>query len=80
MPPCLLRKPKLRTDCYGYYEAFYALSGRRNYGRAGPQPVPISEMVAYCDVFGVPKGYIRAKFVRLMARMDAAYLQRVHSK
>lgn len=73
-PKALQGRPTLRRDCKDYLAAFFELSPARLYNEAGQQPLQYTEIVAYLTEFGVSGEELRARFVRLIRKLDVAYM------
>jgi hypothetical protein len=72
-------KPQLYEDLQFDYAAFFELSGSRQIGMQSG-PIPISEMKAYCDLFGIDGFAERKLFLRRMQILDRVYLEWVDQK
>lgn len=59
-----------------YYRDIYdEIAGSRQYTMNGePLPIPISELLAYCEMFGIRRLEEREKLLRMVRAMDRAYL------
>lgn len=57
-----------------YQEAFFALSAARGSGMGGPNPIPVSELLAYLNLMGIASYTARSKYLRLVQQMDSTYL------
>ena len=67
----LASKPALRGDCIRYYDAFCLLGASRIWSQVGPQPLPISEILALVNQgLGIADPDTRLKYVRLIQGMD----------
>jgi hypothetical protein len=56
------------------WQAFEVLSARRNYNQAGPQPIALSEMLAYGTFSGFDSEWRLEALVRVISALDAIYL------
>lgn len=74
--PALDRRPRLPPRLQKYLDAFYTLSHGRVFlfGACG---LPLSDLEAYCRIFGV---YDQELFVRHILAMDRVYLSEVNKK
>jgi len=54
--------------------AFAILSNRRAYTLAGPQPIQISEINAWCDAMSVVHGPQREEYLNVIVMLDNEYL------
>lgn len=59
---------------------FQAVSRSRNAGMAGALPVPVSEILAYCDLYQIAELNERDRIFRYVNRMDEAYLKHTAEK
>lgn len=70
-PKALAEMPKLQGTDTAYFEAFQILSAARSYNMAGPNPIAISEMVAYMEHLSAYEVLAhRKRFVRHIQRLD----------
>ena len=74
----LLNKPKLRPEDDEYLTAFFAIGDSRRMGMNSPDPIQITEILAFCQLMGIESFDVRSKYLRLTQRMDAAYLNYWH--
>lgn len=58
--------------------AYNFLAGRRSMGFSA-NPIPLSEIKSYIEIFGVPQMPMDI-FIDLLGLMDMEYLSKVHSK
>lgn len=79
-PKALLNRVPLRFDCLKYKQAFYLLSGQRIYNQGGPQPIPVSEIVAYLVAKDIDDEDERDTYLAAIPAMDAVYLDYVRKK
>lgn len=47
-------------------------------GMNSPDPIQITEILAFCQLMGIESFDVRSKYLRLTQRMDAAYLNYWH--
>ncbi|MCQ8781723.1 hypothetical protein NPA30_05955 [Aurantimonas sp. CSK15Z-1] len=59
-------------------QAFFDLSASRSLVMGGEGPIPLSEILAYCQMFGVNDVDERGDFLRVIRAMDEAYLEERH--
>lgn len=64
--------PELPAHLNGVWRAFVILSRRRFVGFA-PAPIPLSEMLAYVDGFGISEPQ-RSDYIYLLMAMDDEFL------
>lgn len=57
-----------------YLDAFYSLSQARPSGFGGPEAIPVSDILSYVNLVGIVSREERLKYLRLIQRMDRAYL------
>jgi hypothetical protein len=79
-PEALQRRPPLDAPLRWYLEAFYDLSRGRQITMGGAGPIPLSEILAYMQMFEITDLDERASFLRTMGRLDAVYLEAQHKK
>lgn len=58
-------------------EAFNILSASRPVTMNGPGPIPLSEVYAYCQMFGIDDPDERHDLVMLLQAADAGWLEQV---
>lgn len=68
----LERKPDLRPSLVGFYTAFNMLNLSRD-GMGGG--IPITEIIAYLDVYNIWNRDERIEFVEIIKAMDRAFLE-----
>jgi hypothetical protein len=74
MPAPLLARPRLRQQDGEYYLAYQTLDDGRTAGMAGPNPIAIADIEAYCNLTGIASRRERLKYLRLVRRLDQVYL------
>jgi hypothetical protein len=74
-PAPLLARPKLQPQDMRYLRAYQTIEDGRTGGVGGPNPIPLSDISAYCDLAGIDKASERLKYLRLVRRLDRAYLE-----
>lgn len=67
-------RPQLHPDLELDFGAYFDLSGSRRLGM-GTGPIPMSEIRAYCDMFGIDGFSQRRTFLRRMQAMDRVFLK-----
>lgn len=72
-PRALLDRPPLRAADRHYLEAFYELSRGRSIGEV-PQPIALTDFLAYCELMDIRSQEQRLKLYGLVAQLDSAYL------
>lgn len=68
-------KPDLKLEVYR--RAFSRLSRARGWVDGVPQPIPLSEMLVYCDGLGMQGATFREQFLDLVQDMDGAFIEHV---
>lgn len=76
--PALDRRPELFSDLEPVWEAFTVLSPSRNVGFSAGA-IPLSEIKAYCEMFGV-EGGARQELLYLVRVLDDEYLKITNEK
>lgn len=74
-PPALRDRPKLDFRQVYYYNAFQAMSSSRTAGMSGAMPIPLTEIVAYCNLFYIAQLEEREQLLRYVSSMDRVYLE-----
>jgi len=57
-----------------YWKSFVVLSASRVITQAGPCGIPLSEILAWCDMRGVVDREAREDYVFLVGQLDAEFL------
>lgn len=73
-PPPLLNRPKLRQQDIEYLDAYDHLTSARTIGMASPDPIQVSEILALCQLLGIASVTDRAKYLRIIQKMDRTFL------
>ena len=60
--------------------AFYTLAASRSYTVAGPAPIPVSEVLAFCSLSGIESPEQRVHLLRVVQMMDVAWLASVRKQ
>lgn len=76
-PKALEERPELDFRQQWYYTAYQSISRSRSVGMGGPLPVPVSEILAYCQLFYIAKLNERERLFRYINSLDNAYLDYV---
>ena len=79
-PRALQERPTLRPENLGIYQDFVFLQAGRSAGFSGPNPIPVADMAAYLQVFPVEPAERRARWMRLIRRVDSAVLGRLYER
>lgn len=77
-PAALLSQPKLQFLDLEFLTAFRELDAARSVGFSAPDPIPVSEVKAYCDLRGIVSSELRAKYLKLIRVLDRVYLKHWH--
>jgi hypothetical protein len=75
-----LNRPRLKAADGPFVDSFYALHAARSGGMGGPNAIPISEVLAYLQLMGIASVEARAKYLRLIQRLDSVYLAHAAEK
>lgn len=73
LPRALQNRPTLDEHLVFYFEAFQDLSRSRSYSQAGPQPLAMGEILAYCQMFDIEGYEFRKKLLALVQALDRTY-------
>lgn len=73
--PILNSKPEIFRDLVWIWEGFMCLSLSRQYGMGAPQPVSMSDVLAYCEFFHIYDPADREDFLYHVQRMDAVFMK-----
>jgi hypothetical protein len=76
----LTDRPKLFRDATWVWEGFTTLSGSRQMGYAGPQPLNLSEMLSYLDFRGIRDSDEREEFIHLVQALDRRFVAEMLAK
>ncbi len=71
--PALDSKPEVPEDLLWVWEAWWHLAGSRPSSGFGPLPIPISEILAYCEFLGFRSLDNRAFLLRIVRVLDEEY-------
>lgn len=72
--PILNSKPELFADLLWIWEAFMVLSAARQVGMSSPQPIPVSELFAYCRYNQIYDVVDREELLHHVQKLDMVYL------
>lgn len=76
----MARRPVLDSYEYYLYSFYQDLSASRSASMAGPLPIPVSEILAYCELFKIQTIHERAQVFRSVTSLDNVYLTHVSKK
>lgn len=74
MPAPLAEEPRLEDHEIAYFEVFSGLSASRSYSDGGPQPIRISEILAYCQLMGVSQLEARQDTLQMVQALDGVWM------
>ena len=80
MPAEYFERPMLYEDLRDTVKMFHDLSGSRPVNFGGPGAIPISEIRAYFDMFGITSDAERQLFLRRIRILDGVFLRYHHDK
>jgi hypothetical protein len=66
----LKSRPRLKAVDLPFYEAFHCLSRSRPSGFNSAAAIPVSEVLAYCQLMGIVNQRLRSKYLSLVQDMD----------
>lgn len=72
--PILNSKPSLYPDLVWVWEGFLTISASRQMGFNGPQPISLSEVLAFLHYRGIEDQEEREEFVTLVQALDQVYM------
>lgn len=78
--PILASRPALWADLVWIWEAYAHLSGSRQMGFAGPQPISMGEVLAYADFRGIADPDEREELLNHVQKLDQIFLADVAAK
>lgn len=73
--PPLLNRPRLRQQDLEFLDAYDHLTSARTAGVASPDPIQVSEILALCQLLGIASVSDRAKYLRIIQKMDRTFLE-----
>ena len=76
----LTDKPTLSHWTIEYYEAFMVLNDSRQIREGSIGPIPLSEMAAYMEMFGVKDIEERERFTKMVKALDRVYMKHMNAK
>lgn len=72
-PAALLTQPRLKPQDHEYMKAFGVLDGFRRMGMSAPDPIPIRDILDYCEMEGIASQAGKSKYVAYIQALDAIY-------
>lgn len=80
-PGGLLERPTLTANQWYYRDVYEDVSGSRQYTTDGqPLPIPISEVLAYCELFGIRELEARHRIMVMVRAQDAGFRKVMREK
>lgn len=76
-PRALLERPVMDPNLWFYRRAYDRLSRSRQWSDGQPQAIAISEIVAYCQGFGIQLSTSREALLDLVQAMDQVFMQKM---
>lgn len=70
-----LERPDLPTHLGVLLEMFHDLSASRSVTMSGPGPIPVSEVLAYCQLYGIDDVQDRADLLAVIRTLDGFFLE-----
>ena len=74
-PNPLKVKPELEGADAEVYTVFRQLSSARIYTEGGPQPIPVSELLAYCELMRIRELDQRQALLQIVQTLDATFIE-----
>lgn len=74
-PPALRNMPELDLRQTYFFNAYQYLGGSRRASMAGALPIPISEILAYCELFKIDDVDHRELLTDRITFLDGVYLE-----
>lgn len=74
-PTALRGKPELSADDAEMYSVFRQLSSARSYTEVGPQPIPVSEVLAYCEMMRLRDLDLRQAVLQIVQTLDGKFVE-----
>lgn len=72
--PILNSKPDLFSELQWIWEAYSVLTQSRQFGMSSPQPIPISEILAYAEFNDVRESTDREELLHFVQHLDSVFL------
>ncbi len=79
-PPALASRPQLSQFEQPYFDAYQTVSASRNWTAAGPAAIPLSEIVAYFDIYEINDPEERDDYIAMIRHLDSVYLAYTSAK
>lgn len=73
-PPALANRVNPDPRFRMFWSAFWSLSGSRGASMGGAMPIPVSEVLAYCNLICLRDVGLRMSVLRIVQALDAVYL------
>ncbi len=79
-PQALQNRPTLDNRQRYYYKIYQDLSGSRGTSMVGALPIPVAQILAYCELFKIHPLHERAQIFQYVQQMDSVFLTHVAKK
>lgn len=79
-PNTLLTKPKLHTWVEWYWDAFWMLDTGRQVYQGSLGSIPLSEVHAYLEIFGIVEIETKLLFIKTIRALDSVYVKLQNKK
>ncbi len=76
----MLKKPPPSEEDDIYFVGFCILGGRRMYSQVGPQPLPLTEILAYMDELCMTDVDEREMFLEIITDLDSCEMNLITEK
>ena len=70
--------PTLFPEAQFYWEAYVMLAVKRQKNERGPQPIAMSEILAYATFMRIDDDVLREDLLYMVSALDAAFLEHVN--
>ena len=75
IPDSIAKAPELFEGSFDIWRAFATLSQSRTYNFSGSNPLQVSEILAYFEMFGISDFEEREELVYLIKELDSEFLK-----
>lgn len=80
IPEALSRRPELEGPLRWWLDVFYQLSAGRQITMGGAGPIPLTEILAFTQLYGIDTVDDRAFFLARVSFLDGVYLAHTQKK
>jgi hypothetical protein len=80
LPPALANRPSLTVWQYYFWEAYHIVSNSRSFHSAGVAGIPLSQILAYFEIYDIKDLELRNLYLYHIQRLDSAYLEYTSKK